>query len=69
VVQSHCELVHPRPKTFWVLTQESVCDMEAQAASMAEARERELRAMDKIDEVRFERSDEDEIVSSVCLHK
>jgi hypothetical protein len=41
--------------------------MEEQAASMAEARERELRAMGKLDEVRFERSDEDEIVSSVCL--
>jgi len=43
--------------------------MEEQAASMAEARERELRAMGKLDdEVRFERSDEDEIVSPVCLY-
>jgi hypothetical protein len=41
--------------------------MEEQAASMAEARERELRAMGKLDEVRFERSDDDEIVSSVGL--
>lgn len=62
VVHSNCELVHPRPRMFWVLAYQNVCDMEAQAASLAKERERELRAMNPPGEVQFQRSDDDEIV-------
>lgn len=75
MVHSHCELVHPRPTTFWVIAQENVSNMERQAAAMAKERQRELRAVgrgddgddDDVDEVRFERSDEDEIVGPIYI--
>ncbi|KIM33037.1 hypothetical protein M408DRAFT_191051 [Serendipita vermifera MAFF 305830] len=59
VVESNCELVHPRPRAFFVLTQQQVTGMEEQAEDMAKQRRRELRAKAK---AQFERSDDDEIV-------
>lgn len=65
IIESNCELVHPRPKAYFVLTQQQVAGMEEQALTMAKERRRELRTLAKAE---FERSDDDEIVSTSCYH-
>jgi hypothetical protein len=62
-VESTCDIVHPRPKTFWVVIQRSVVNMEAQVAFEADQKEKEIRAQGIAAGHIFDRSDDDEIVS------
>lgn len=65
VVESACEILHPRPKTFWLLTQHSLRDMEEEVNAPTEEESTQRRR----DSSYFERSDDDEIVCYIIYHR
>ncbi|CAG7847995.1 SubName: Full=Uncharacterized protein {ECO:0000313/EMBL:CCA69790.1} [Serendipita indica DSM 11827] len=62
IVESKCEIVHPRPKRFWVLTQQDVAQMEHKVNTDEDEREARTRAQAIAAGEIFDRSDDDEIV-------
>ncbi|KAG8831679.1 hypothetical protein FRC17_002769 [Serendipita sp. 399] len=62
IIESQCDVVHPRPKQFWRLTQQLVAGMEAEVNAAEDQRQAERRARAVATGEVFDRSDEDEIV-------
>ncbi|KAG8761519.1 hypothetical protein FRC14_002706 [Serendipita sp. 396] len=62
IIESQCEVIHPRPKQFWILTQQLVAGMEAEVNAVEDKLQAEQRAQAVASGEVFDRSDEDEII-------